>query len=228
MKAIIVEDEKLAQENLIQKLEENCPAVEIIDVCNSGASAVKSIHQKEPDLVFMDIKLGDMNGFGVLERLRHIKFELIFITAEPKYMRKAFKEDAIDYLVKPFLPEELVDAVQRANLKLERSRNSNPVRRIKVPNSHGYRYLNTDDIVRCQANNNRCKIFLWSREIVDTSRCLGEIEKLLSENNFLRIHRGHLINKLFLREHSREDGGYVILNDHDETRLPVTNRDLFR
>jgi len=218
MKAIIVEDEKLAQENLIQKLEENRPAVEIIDVCNSGASAIKSIHQKEPDLVFMDINLGDMNGFDVLERLRHIKFELIFVTAEPKYIRKALHEDAIDYLGKPFLVEELVDAVQRANVKLERSGNSNPIRRIKVPNRHGYRYLNTDDIVWCQASNNRCKIFLWSREIVE----------LLSENNFLRIHRGHLINKLFLKEYSREDGGYVILNDHDQTKLPVTNRDLFR
>ena len=115
MKAIIVEDEKLAANELTNRLREVAPQIEVAATAASVAEAVKVIDTEAPDLIFMDINLGDGSSFDIFEQVE-IAVPVIFITAYDEYALKAFKHQGIDYILKPFESEELARAVAKLNL----------------------------------------------------------------------------------------------------------------
>ncbi|HMH22291.1 MAG TPA: response regulator, partial [Puia sp.] len=97
IKAIIVDDEPYCCEALATLLQRYCPEIRVIDTCNNGASALKAIHEDQPDLLFLDIEMPLMNGFELLEKLKEINFELIFTTSYDQYAIKAIRFSALDY-----------------------------------------------------------------------------------------------------------------------------------
>src|SRR5688500_5493046 len=111
--ATIVDDEPLCCESLATLLERYCPAVRVLDICYSGSTALKSILQNPPQILFLDIEMPQMNGFELLERLTEINFQLIFTTSYDQYAIKAIQFSALDYLLKPIEREELQKAVQK-------------------------------------------------------------------------------------------------------------------
>src|SRR5260221_1595484 len=114
IKAIIVDDEPYCCETLATLLERYCPEVKVIDICYNGASALKAIHTDQPQLLFLDIEMPQMNGFQLLEKLPDLNFELIFTTSYDQYAIKAIRFSALDYLLKPIDREELHNAVKKA------------------------------------------------------------------------------------------------------------------
>lgn len=118
LRAIIVEDEPTGIENLRFKLKEYCPEVEIVAECLNGKDAIRQIHRHLPDVVFLDIMLGDMTGFDVLKGIRQPTFEVIFTTSYDEYAIQAIKTNALDYLLKPIDIDELIEAVSKMRLKL--------------------------------------------------------------------------------------------------------------
>ncbi|MEZ5038402.1 MAG: LytTR family DNA-binding domain-containing protein [Saprospiraceae bacterium] len=222
MKAIIVEDEKKGVENLMVKLERHCPHVEIIAICYTGESAIKEIEAMEPDLVFLDIRLGSMSGFDVLDKLRHIHFELIFTTSYNQYAIKAIKESAVDYLLKPIKPEELETAVERAR---ERIMTSKVVSRIAVPISNGFRFIPVNNISYCKADDNCTHIYRLDGSRVFVTRPLGDIERKLPADKFYRIHRSSLVNLDFVDAFKRIAGGLVVLQNDVELSVSRSRRD---
>jgi two-component system LytT family response regulator len=95
-------------------LERYCPDVKVLDICYSAASALQSLNEQKPQILFLDIEMPHMNGFELLEKLPDIDFELIFTTSYDQYAIKAIRFSALDYLLKPIDWEELKKAVQKA------------------------------------------------------------------------------------------------------------------
>ena len=122
LKAIIVDDEQNSRENLTFLLKEHCNGIEIIGTAGSVSEAITEISAKNPDIVFLDIEIGEGSGFDVLEKITGMRAEVIFITAFNQYAVKAFKFAAIDYLLKPVDIQELKDAVLRAEQRIDENK----------------------------------------------------------------------------------------------------------
>lgn len=225
--SLIVEDEKRGLENLQIKLEEHCPQVELIGASNSGEQAIEDIKKLKPELVFLDIQLGTMTGFDVLETVPNVGFEVIFTTAYDQYALKAFKNNALHYLLKPIRPEELKLAVEKAHKLIKGKEDNKLLSRIAVPVSNGLRFISVDEIIHCEAVNNYCLIHLFNGKTVTVTRTLGNIEEKLKGHSFFRIHRSHLINLDYLESFLRESGGKVVLSNGTEMRVGRNYRDAF-
>lgn len=221
--AIIVEDEEPGIITLQEKLARNCPLVSIIGLCRNAYEAIEMIPAKKPDLVFLDINLGNLNGFDVLAHLEHFESEVIFTTSYNQYAIRAIRQNALDYLLKPIEDKELANAVLKAYDRLQKRPNQ-PSHKVAIPVTNGYRFLSVDEILYCEADDNRTIVHLYSNKTIRTSRTLKKVEELLAAYKFVRIHRAFLINRDYLEEYSRIDGGYVIMSNGK--RLPVSRKNL--
>ncbi len=117
IKAIIIEDEKMSRETLRRLLEKYCPTVEVVAEADGYRKGMEEIKKYHPDVIFLDIQMPDGSGFRLLEELGNIDFEIIFTTAFDQFAIKAIKYSALDYLLKPIIPEDLAEAVERVERK---------------------------------------------------------------------------------------------------------------
>ena len=117
IKAIIIDDEKNALEMMEWLLQTYCPDVEIKAMCQSGEDGLKAIELHQPDILFLDIEMPKMNGFDVLEKFQTKTFEVVFTTAYDKFAVRAFRHAALNYLLKPIDPDDLVSTINRLKEK---------------------------------------------------------------------------------------------------------------
>jgi two-component system LytT family response regulator len=240
--AVVVDDEKRSRNFLKGHLNAFCPEVKIVGEAESVSSAVKVIQECNPELIFLDIKMPDGTGFDVIEQLRKedktgsLKFKIIFTTAFDQYAIKAIKFSALDYLLKPIDPEELVAALRKNKTEQpQKSVNENIdvlINNVKsLSDSNKKIALNTsnktyiykiDEIIRCESSGNYTVFYIKNAEPILISKSLGETEDLLKEHQFERIHKSHLINLNYLRTFIKTDGGFVEMENGD--KIPVSNR----
>ncbi len=224
IRAIVVEDEKEGMNNIVIKIEKHCPEIEIIAQCKNGGTAVAAIDKLNPDLVFLDVRLGNMSGFDVLHKLHHIHFEVIFTTAFDQYAIRAFKVNAIDYLLKPIKPKELEAAVKKVKQQLQ---TLGQIKRISVPISNGFQFIPIDDIIYCLAYDNYTKIYRANDKMLIVTKALKYISQKLPSDSFLRISRSSIINLDYVDTFQRSSGGMVTMNNGDELSISKDNRDEF-
>lgn len=218
--AIIVEDEKEGMENIVFKLTKHCAkTIDIVAKCSTGEAAIKAIEKHNPDLVFLDVRLGNMSGFDVLNRLSHIHFEVIFTTAYDQYAINAIKVSAIDYLLKPIKPKELESAVEKARTQLD---HLGPIRRISVPINNGFQFIPTDDIVYCLADNSYTKIVRCEEKTILVTKTLKDIAQKLPRDKFLKISRSAYINLNYVDSFQRSNGGLVTMKNENRDELSVS------
>ena len=179
IRAILVEDEPSGMDNLRWKLQNNCPEVEIVAECTNGKEAIRAIKRHLPDLLFLDVRLGDMSGFDVLDAIKHPTFELIFTTSYDEYAIQAIKNSAIDYLLKPIDEDELLDAVGKARSKQKASSastastESTGLNRFGFPISTGQQFVDLSDVLYAQAEDNVALVYLKDQKPLKISRSLG-------------------------------------------------------
>jgi len=234
MKALIVDDEVSNRENLQQLLRRYAPDVNVCALAEDVDQALKVITHQRPELVFLDIQLQDQSGFDLLKQLYEINFEIIFVTAYDQYGIQAVKFAALDYLLKPIDIDELTTAIgkarkaiqrkqknERLNYLLEYLKDDNQVKaRIALPMFGETRYVNINDIVRCEADNTYTRFLLTGGEQILVSKTLKEYADMLANYGFLRTHQSHLVNTAYIKSWLREDGGSLLLTDH--TKIPVS------
>ncbi|MGZ4048595.1 MAG: LytR/AlgR family response regulator transcription factor [Bacteroidia bacterium] len=238
IKAIIVDDELGARESLSKMLEKNCKQIEIVAKVDSMLAAFEAITNKEPDLVFLDIEMPNGNAFDLLEKFKHINFNIIFTTAYDHYAIKAIKFSAVDYLLKPIDPEELILAVKRFEERtggkksldkqfktlLSNVKPENKLKKVGIPDGDGLIFINLSDIVRCDSDGNYTFFILTNGKKIIASRTLGEYEQMFAEDNFFRIHRSHLINLEHVKKYIKGEGGYVIMSDNSQVEVSRRNK----
>lgn len=238
IKAIIVDDELGARESLSKMLEKNCKQIEIVAKVDSMLSAFEAITNKEPDLVFLDIEMPNGNAFDLLEKFKTINFNIIFTTAYDHYAIKAIKFSAVDYILKPIDPEELILAVkryeERAGQKstldkqfktlLSNARPDNKLKKVGIPDGDGLIFINLSDIIRCDSDGNYTFFILTNGKKIIASRTLGEYEQMFSDDNFFRIHRSHLVNLEHVKKYIKGEGGYVVMSDNSQVEVSRRNK----
>ena len=238
IKAIIVDDELGARESLSKMIEKNCKQIEVVAKVDSMLSAFEAITNKEPDLVFLDIEMPNGNAFDLLEKFKNINFNIIFTTAYDHYAIKAIKFSAIDYILKPIDPEELVTAVKRFEAQrgqkesldkqfktlLSNVKPENKLKKVGIPDGDGLIFINLSDIIRCDSDGNYTFFILTSGKKIIASRTLGEYEQMFADDNFFRIHRSHLINLEHVKKYIKGEGGYVVMSDNSQVEVSRRNK----
>lgn len=201
---------------------------------NSGEELIKKIN---PDVVFCDIQLGKKaTGFDLIERFSNPKFKLIFVTAFNEYAIKAFKYNAIDYLLKPIDQEELEISISRAKKQIEETGTENQLKslvemmtgkneqpkKLVLKTSEQIRAVDIEDIIRLESESNYTSFYLKDGKKLLVSKALKEYSDLLEDRNFFRAHQSHLINIDYFETYEKQDGGYIILKDG--TSIPLAKR----
>ena len=236
MRVIIVDDEKRIRSSLRNVLALHYPNATVVAEAEDVNSAIEIIKTNNPDVVLLDIKMSDGTGFDLLKQLLPFTFKVIFITAYDQYAIQAFKFCAIDYLLKPVIPEDLVNALNRAEQQLSHenenvkfntfvSNINHLTRETKkiVLNSHDkVQVISLNEIVRCEADGNYTQFVLLNKKPTLVSGSLKEYDEMLCPFGFFRSHHSHLINLSFVDRIEKRDGGMIIMKDNSE--VPVSAR----
>jgi two-component system LytT family response regulator len=237
--AVLIDDEVHCTESLDLLLRKAELGIHVAAKFNDPLSAAEYLNSNIVDLVLLDIEMPEMNGFELLEQIKEPNFDLIFVTAYDQYAIRAFDYSAISYLLKPVDAQELSNTlikwisknnkiIQSGQLRLLSSflTHSAPVKtKIAVPVSDGLEFLEIDNIVRCESESNYTWFYLRNHSKLLVCRTLKEVEAILSQNNFLRIHHSHLINTNFVRKFLRHDGGWIIMEDGTQLSVSRTRKD---
>lgn len=235
LSAIIVEDMPQARILLEHDLTTLCPEIEIIGTADSVVSASKLISTSMPDIIFLDIALGDGTGFDILEIFPNLSSKIIFITAFDEYAIRAFRFSAVDYLLKPIDPELLVKAIAKAKNSFNNSEKLDVLRetvktskfmpsRISLHTIDRIVVVNISDIIRCEADANNTWFYLENKEKIYVTKTLKHFENLLLDYNFIRVHQSHLINFNYIKEFSKKDGGFIRMKNGNEIPVSVRKR----
>jgi len=223
IRAIIVEDDKHAQENLIAYISQQSD-IELLGVASDLTEAEELCNSLNPDLVFCDVMVPPATSFDWLLQRNEVPFDLIFTTSFEEFAVKAFRLAAVDYLIKPIDPNEFNSALNKYRNKnrAEESRITQllanltgPKTKSKValPTFTGYIFVEIADIIRCESDNTYTTFFLKDKRKILVSRTLKDVEGMLAEYSFCRVHNSHLINLAYVAEYYKGEGGQVKLND---------------
>ncbi len=225
LRTIIIEDELNAQFLLSNLLSTYCPNVKLVDTQQRIEESIQSINYNKPDLVFLDYQLLDGTASDILEQLDYRSFKIIFTTAHKEFALEAFKYEAMDYILKPYGPSDVIKAVARVeehkkvselysdfkNL-IDRSK-IDAKRKISIHNQKEITRIELDDIVRVEADGSYSTFYLSGGNKNMVSKSLKEIELQLDFPNFFRCHTSHLINLDHVQSYRNEDGGSILLSD---------------
>lgn len=231
-KVIIIDDETRPRADLKSLVQAHCPELEFVGEADGVDTGEQLIRTVQPDAIFLDIEMRDGSGFDLLDRFDEYPFQVIFQTAFDEFAIKAFKYNAIDYLLKPISISELKKAAQKirstqdssklaqqlSNL-LQQKQNKTPAR-IVLSTTEGLHFVALSDIIRLQADGNYTTFFLHSGEQIVVSKIIKYFEELLPSDAFFRTHQSHMVQLHFVKKVLRENGDYAIMGD--ESRVPIS------
>ena len=243
IRTVLIDDETRLLSSLQTMLKRNCPQLDVVAVCRSADEALIKIKETNPELVFLDIAMPGKDGFELLSEIGDIHFRIIFVSAHDEYSLRAFKFSTVDYLLKPVNEDELVAAVKKAEQTilqehtLRRSiealihnlkpQTSTQEKKLCLATLAGFHVVSLSDIVYCEAEGPYTNFYLLDDKKICVSRPLADYELLLSDDDFLRVHKSFLINLHHTREYRRGEGGVVILSNDVEIYVSRRKKDTF-
>jgi len=235
LRTLIIDDEAHMRESLAEMLKMDCPGTRLVAQADGVKTGMEAIQQHHPDLVLLDIRMKDGTGFDLLEQFEDIDFKIIFVTAYDEYAIKAIKFSALDYLLKPVDPDDLVKAVEKAgdiaqkdlqakleNLSSNLKTTDQDKKKIILKTMDNIYLVGVKDIIHIEGDGRYSNIYLDSGEKVMVSTNLKYYEELLDAYGFFRVHKSHLINLERIYRFEKADGGYVVLNNN--AKIPVASR----
>ncbi|MCB0635350.1 MAG: response regulator transcription factor [Lewinella sp.] len=234
LKALIIDDEPKLAKVLQLKLGQYCPEVEVAATGGNVQEGEALVRQHQPDLVFLDIAMPGGSGFELIERFSVINFEIIFVTGFNEYVLDALKVSAVDYLLKPVVTEELVEAVGKARrriadrekielyhiLKHNLKHIGDQDTRVAIPGAQAYDFIRIADIIRCEGWQKYTRIYLRDGSMIVSSYNIGVFKEMLSSYGFYVTHKSHLINTKLITRYLKE--GLVVMQDG--AQVPVSRR----
>lgn len=214
LKALIIDDEAMACDLLEYLINKHVPAITHIKKATSATDGLEMVKTYFPDIIFLDIQMPFMNGFELLGKIPQQYFSVIFTTAHNKYAIRAIRFSALDYLLKPVDPEELIQSVDRyQKLRAEKQQMKELYRnfldnirhkeheafRLALPHTSGLRLASPDEIIHCTGINNYTQFHLTDGTHILVSKTIKEFEELLADYGFIRTHKSHLVNKQHIK-----------------------------
>jgi two-component system LytT family response regulator len=238
IRTLVVDDEPVARERIIGLLAAH-EDIEVVGQSSNGTEAVAAIERLSPDLVFLDVQMPELNGFGVVRALQTASIPaVVFVTAYDEYAIRAFEVHAVDYLLKPFSGARFNAALEHVREHLERHRASDLGRkllalaptlatgstfseRLLVRASGRIHFVRTTELDWCEAAGNYVRLHVGPQTHL-VRGTMAHIEAQLDHAQFVRIHRSTIVNVDRIQElHSSFGGEYVVLL-HDKTRLTLS------
>jgi len=235
---LIIDDNKNIRSLIKSMLSSEFPQLDLTNEASTCSEAVKLCNQLQPSLVFLDIELGDQSGFEFLELTSHKNFRLIFISAFDDFAIRAFKVNAVDYILKPFSKEELVNAVHKAldhpyytdmkdSIQLLVESINGETNRLALPTSQGFEFFDITELIRCESDRNYTVFYFKSFKPVTVSRNIKQYEEILAKKGFVRVHASHIINIRELKAYHKGNGGFVILSDNTKIDISKSRKEEF-
>ncbi len=235
IRTILIDDEPDCTSLLKFELTHNCPQVEVIAVFNSSTKALEEIEMLKPDLIFLDIEMPLMNGFELLEKLMTVNFNIVFVTAYNQFALRAFKFNALDYLVKPFDLTELVTVINKVEKNmlpiksqfesLQRVMKGEAISKIAIPGQNGVSFIEVNEIEYAEASNNYTKLILLNKQNHILSKTLKDVQEVLENLQFLRVHRQYIINLNHVKHFYRGENMYVVMTNGENIPVARSQKD---
>ncbi len=234
--AVIIEDMSDALDLLKKDIEAHHPEIEVIATAQSVVAAAKVLRKHQPDILFLDIMLGDGTGFDVLEIFPELRSKIIFVTASDEFAIRAFKFAAIDYVLKPYAHEDLGLAIARAKeqlqpneerLRILKDTMATPEKKPDKISLHTLDQIiivSLDDIVRCESDSNNTIFHLQDKRKIFVTKTLKYFSDMLKSYDFVRIHQSHLVNLQCITAYIKTDGGYLMLKNGENVPVSVRKK----
>ena len=243
IRTIIIDDEFQSRNILSNLIQEFDADFDIYGSASGIKDGLELISKCKPDLLLLDIKLQGCTGFDLLQQCKDITFDVIFISAYDHYALKAFRLSAIDYLLKPVIPDELHDALQKARTRFMQKNNNSQMRiellnkrlaqpdllnqSITIPIPDGFTVVAFEEIIYCQANGNYTHFYLQGGKKIISAYTLKHYDEMLSDLGFFRAHKSSLLNLKHVKEYHKGEGGVVIMSNNDHIELSRNHKDAF-
>lgn len=233
IRSIIVDDEKRSISVLRTMLNRHCSNIEIVSEARSIQEGVNAINNSDIQLLFLDIELGLGTGFDLLGEIDSSQLSIIFITAYDSYAIKAIKWSAIDYILKPIDPTELISAVEKVTKKSinqthsTNSEHSININSIALPSNDSLTFIDVKDVIRLEACNNYTKVYTQNLPSQLINRPLKEYGSVLEAKGFIRVHHKHLINLAHIKEYIKGRGGVIVMSDSSTVPLSIRKKEQF-
>jgi len=239
--AILIDDEAHCIDRLNNLLIKYCPNIQVVAFSSDIDSAFDKIRKLKPKAIFLDVQIHDKTGFDLLAKFHEINFHVIFTTAFEHFAVQAFKFSAVDYLLKPIDPDDLIQSVEKLNQKIESKEKLEDLsilqqnlvnfqtqnKKLIVPTVLGFEFLNVQDIIHCQSDVNYTTLFLKNHKKLTVAKTLKEFEELLQPYNFFRVHNSHLINLEYVKSYNKGKSGIVKMTDDTEIEVSSRRKDGF-
>ncbi len=234
IRSLIVDDEMLARQRLRRLLEDH-PDIEVAGECANGLEAVRDLEALRPDLVFLDIQMPELDGFGVIEEVGPDRMPpTLFVTAYDQFALKAFEVHALDYLLKPFDPERFAAALARVRTWIQGSPRPSlepmlkqvqadrpPPDRLLIKEGTRYAFVRPAAIQWVEAEDNYVRLHVEGTSHLVRQTMGGMLDKL-SPNRFRRIHRSAIVNLDFIKHLEPWTGGDYLVTMKDGSQLTMS------
>lgn len=233
LRALVVDDEPLARQTLRSLLERE-EDVEVVGECGDGPAAVEALRAGRPDLLFLDIQMPELDGFGVLREVRNLQVPaVVFVTAFGQHAVQAFDEEATDYLVKPFDDERFSRALERARSRVRSVRAASGgapdpgrwIQRFALECAGRIALVPVETVRWIEAQDYYVLIHAEKEHLLRES--LRNLETQLDPARFARVHRSAIVNVGSVKQLRRRSHGeyFLLLDDGTELKLSRTHRD---
>lgn len=219
MKAIIIDDNLKCIESLTGLLDVFCPDITLLGTANDIDSGSELIDETNPELVFLDIELGEENAFDLLKGIKTKNFTIIFVTGHSGFGAQAFKENAVDYLIKPIDPEELIKAIHKAKQKRSTPKSSTSITKLRIPGISGIELVDIQEIEYLEADSKYTHIHCRNGQKYTSSKPIGEFEEKLINTHFFRVHRSYMVNLDCVTKYSKTENGMLSLTSGKEIEV---------
>jgi two-component system LytT family response regulator len=224
-------------------LQQYFPEIIVAGHASNVKEGLDGIREYDPDIVFLDIQMKGETGFDLLNKLDKIDFSLIFTTAYEQFAIKAFRFNAIDYLLKPIITDELVEAVNKVKKRIDLQKTASKEQieqlyqdikspekihdKIAVPTVEGFIVIPLNEIVYCHASSNYTEFYLTDQKCILSSYTLKQYDEILTLQSFFRAHRSYLINLAHVKIYRKGKGGEVVMSNGHEIEISETHKDEF-
>lgn len=230
MKTLLIDDELYCTDVLNLLIQKYCPSLQVVAIFNDPVLAMEYLKINPVDVLFLDIEMPVVSGFELLRKLPNLQARVVFTTAYDQYALKAFRFNAIDYLLKPIDKSELMEAVARLQQNsiisqplvqfLSELQNGQNPKKILLPIGNEVVFINVDKIICCEAEGSYCKVYCEGQsKPYFLSKNLKDLEEMIQSSHFFRPHASWLINDHFITKVIKGEGMEIVLSN--QIHVPV-------